>query len=435
MKKTIPFILLGGVLLYGCARYDDAPTRPTYDSSFPISSMVTIGNSLTAGFQSGALFLDGQNASFGDLIAEQLGLGPLTHVDIAYPGISSTPGYGRLELVFGTDGPDMFTSVYDTVTFDPTPLLDNLLYPAPYSNLGVPGALLQECLDVTNAATSLAGNPFFEFILRSIGTQLQQAITLGPDLATFWLGNNDILGYATSGGVDPMGPFGADFATFYGLALDSLAGYVDYVAVANIPDVLSIPYTTYMGTTYAGMQLYGEVQGEVIALRAGEDYVLLTAKEELAAGLGFSPLAPLTNAVVLDATEAELVATKTWEYNAVIATTVAALNEGRTHPIVLVDVNSYFNELAHDGYMVAGTLLTTDFISGGLFSLDGVHPGYIGYALIANQFIAAMNSGWNIAIEQIDVAGYLDLSPVFAPVAPEDLHIHTGFSAVIRDLF
>ena len=435
MKKIFPFILLGGVLIYGCAKYDDAPTRPTYDGSFPINSMVTIGNSLTAGFQSGALFLDGQNGSFGDLIAEQLNLGPLTHVNVDYPGISSTPGYGRMELVFGAGGADLVTTVYDTVTFDPTPLLSNLTYPAPYSNLGVPGALLQECLTAVDAATSLAGNSFFEFIMRGLGTQLQQAITLDPDLATFWLGNNDILGYALSGGMSPMGPFGADFATFYGLALDSLASHIDYVAVANIPDILSIPYATYLGTSYAGMQLYGEVQGEVIALRAGEDYVLLTAKEELAMGLGFSPLAPLTDLVVLDATEAELVTTTTSEYNAIIAATVAALNEGRAYEIVLVDLNSYFGDLAYDGYMVAGTLLTPEFISGGLFSLDGVHPGYIGYALIANQFIAAMNSGWSLAIEQVDVADYLDRNPVFAPIAPEDLHIQTGFNTIIHDLF
>jgi lysophospholipase L1-like esterase len=403
--------------------------------------MVAVGNSLTAGYQSGALFLDGQNAAFGNLIAEQLNLQSLlTHVNVADPGISSTPGFGRLELFFNEAGADLVQAVYDTVTFDPLPLLSNLDQIAPYSNLGVPGALLQECLSTTNSGNSLTGNSFFDFILRvpfgqPAMTQLEAAIALNPDLATFWLGSNDILGYATSGGVSPMGPFGADFATFYGLALDSLADNVNFVAVANIPDITSTPFSNYLSTTYAGMQLYGEVQGEVIALRAGMDYVLLTAKEELALGLGFSPLAPLTNAVILDAVEAELVVTTTDEYNAVIAATVATLNEGRDIEILLVDVNSYFNELAHDGYMVAGTLLTTEFISGGLFSLDGVHPGYIGYALIANQFIAAMNNGWELAIEQIDVADYLDMNPVFAPVAPEDLRVHAGFSEIIRDLF
>ncbi|MBL7033933.1 MAG: hypothetical protein ISR91_07290 [Candidatus Delongbacteria bacterium] len=435
MRKLIPFIVLGGVLLYGCATYDDAPTRPTYDATFPFTSIVSIGNSLTAGFQSGALFLDGQNAPFGSLIAGQLNLGPQTHVNVNYPGISSTPGYGRYELTFGASGPDLIAIPYDTVTFNPMPLLGNLDHPLPYTNLGVPGALLQECLTVVDAATSLAGNSFFDFILRGIGTQLQQTIILQPDLATFWLGNNDILGYATSGGLSPMGPFGADFATFYGLALDSVARYVDYVVVANIPDVTSIPYCTYIGTTYAGMQLYGEVQGEVIALRAGEDYVLLPAKEELAQGLGFSPLAPLTNGVVLDATEAELVINTTTEYNGVIAATVAALNVGRAHPILLMDANGYFAELVQDGHIVNGILLTSDFISGGLFSLDGVHPGFVGYALIANRFIETMNSGWSLAIEAVDVAEYLDQNPVFSPVAPEELNLQVGFGETIRALF
>jgi len=437
MKKLIPLMLLGGVLLTSCVTYDSAPTRPVYDNIFPFSSLVAVGNSLTAGYQSGALFVDGQNAAFPDLIAGQFGSDPLSHVDIAYPGIGSEPGYGRMELVFGAEGADLVAIPYDTVTFDPTPLLSNLDYPAPYSNLGVPSAMLQECLTTVDMATSLTGeNAFIEFILRGIGTQLQQAITLQPDLATFWMGNNDVLGYAVYGGTSPMGPFGATFDVFYGLALDSLARYVDYVAVANIPDVTEIAYCTYLGTTYDGMQLYGEVvQGDTVALVEGQDLVLLTAKEEMALGLGFTPEAPLSDAVVLDATEADLVRTTTIAYNTIIQATVDALNVGREIPILLVDTNAYFNELITYGVVVSGTHLTGEFISGGLFSLDGIHPGYIGYALIANRFIETMNAGWELAIEPIDVAEFMDVNEAFAPVAPEELRVQPGFGEAIRTLF
>jgi len=448
MKKLIPFMLLGGVLLTSCVTYDSAPTRPVYDNIFPFSSLVAVGNSLTAGYQSGALFVDGQDAAFPSLIAEQLGFGPLTHVDIALPGIGSTPGYGRFELQFGEAGADLVAVPYDTINTipDPTPLLANQRYTSPYSNLGIPSELLQEALMTVDGATSVSAlvggdpNSFFDFVLDQQGThQIEQVLAQAPDLVTFWLGNNDVLGFAVYGGTFPFGPIdlgaGADFGAIYQQTLAVLADSVDYIVVATIPDVTEIAYCTYIGTSYNGMPLYGEVQGDTLELVEGQDLVLLSAMEELEAGLGFTMEAPLSDAVVLDATEADLVRTTTIAYNTIIQATVDALNVGREIPILLVDTNAYFNELITYGVVVSGTHLTGEFISGGLFSLDGIHPGYIGYALIANRFIETMNAGWELAIEPIDVAEFMDVNEAFAPVAPEELRVQPGFGEAIRTLF
>ena len=43
-------------------------------------------------------------------------------------------------------------------------------------------------------------NPLFDAVLRGFGTQLELAIAQQPTLITLWIGNNDILAFATRGG-------------------------------------------------------------------------------------------------------------------------------------------------------------------------------------------------------------------------------------------
>ncbi len=42
--------------------------------------------------------------------------------------------------------------------------------------------------------------------------------------------------------------------------------------------------------------------------------------------------------------------------------------------------------------MIDGLKFTNDYVEGGIFSLDGVHPPARGRQLIANQFIKVINS-------------------------------------------
>ncbi|PIE77928.1 MAG: hypothetical protein CSA15_10575 [Candidatus Delongbacteria bacterium] len=51
-----------------------------------------------------------------------------------------------------------------------------------------------------------------------------------------------------------------------------------------------------------------------------------------------------------------------------------------------------------------GIKFTTDYISGNLFSFDGIHPTSQGYAVIANRFISAINNKLNSEIPLINVS-------------------------------
>jgi hypothetical protein len=57
---------------------------------------------------------------------------------------------------------------------------------------------------------------------------------------------------------------------------------------------------------------------------------------------------------------------------------------------VFVDIAALVKRLSAEGIEVGGRRLTTAYL-GGLFSLDAIHPANTGQAIIANEFIRAMN--------------------------------------------
>ena len=102
-------------------------------------------------------------------------------------------------------------------------------------------------------------NPWFaRFATSESTTVLADAVSLNPTFFSLWIGNNDILGYATSGGsgvdqagnLDPSTYGGIDitdpnvFAAAYSAQVDALVAGGAKGVLLNIPDVTSIPYFT-----------------------------------------------------------------------------------------------------------------------------------------------------------------------------------------------
>src|SRR6185369_652602 len=51
--------------------------------------------------------------------------------------------------------------------------------------------------------------------------------------------------------------------------------------------------------------------------------------------------------------------------------------------------------------------LTPSFLTGGIFSYDGVHPSSAGYSIVADQFISAINEQVGTDIPRPDLVGIL----------------------------
>ncbi|MCZ8354403.1 MAG: hypothetical protein O9340_06700 [Cyclobacteriaceae bacterium] len=298
MKKYSIFTtLLATALLVGCEQElaDLKPpvtTTPTGDlGSINATKFSTLGNSLVAGFQSNALFNEGQEESIGKIINQQLTFAGGTSA-FNQPNINSVNGFsglfnettpvGRLVL-FDPDGstdPDgagCLISRSPSPTASGTParnstcpsVIETPAMPAPYNtadapspftgdktalnNFGVPGILLGQTLTPLTGGPS-TGNPAYNALYARFASNPGTSTIVGDFIAsqpTFFLievGNNDVLGYATTGasGAIPLTSAAAFQGQYQALINSILTGPGTLATakgvVANIPYVTDIPF-------------------------------------------------------------------------------------------------------------------------------------------------------------------------------------------------
>jgi hypothetical protein len=63
-------------------------------------------------------------------------------------------------------------------------------------------------------------------------------------------------------------------------------------------------------------------------------------------------------------------------------------------------------DIKEHGLVEQGVQLSSAYISGGIFSLDGVHLTPRGYAIVANGFISAINAKYGSTIPPVDISNY-----------------------------
>ncbi len=439
-------LMLALAFVLSCQLQEPDETATTLDlGDADFTHYVSVGNSLTAGYVSGALTEKFQRHSYPMLIATQAGVGAtFAQPYLGYPGIGAyaAKGAGAIELVSlspVTLTPATFAA-HSFNPLDPYFSAEVKNYPAPYNNLGVPGAVTYDPLYATNAASSASTtNSFFDIILRNPAfgntTVLQQAAALTPTFVTCWIGNNDVLGYATSGGTSPAAPTpGATFNQLYSGVIAALVATGADIVVANIPDVTSIPFFTtvpYMVDVDPGEEVSLvtlEIQtNSAVRQATAADLILLPAKSIIGdvsgtygpAGVpvGLHSSAPLPNSLVLDAGEVTTAKNAVADFNTKIETIAAA------NSIPVVDMNGFLNGISTDGYEIGGFNFTSAFITGGLFSLDGVHPAPLGYGLVANQFIEVINAEFNATIPMVNLVDLMDELQPIEPAAMANMKL------------
>ncbi|WP_424003234.1 G-D-S-L family lipolytic protein [Maribacter sp. IgM3_T14_3] len=263
------YISLGILAFTACNDPEDVDINPVEMAeelpvltagSADFSNYVSLGNSLTAGFTDGALFQASQNLSLPNLLSQKFSLAgggsfiqPLTNDNIGGLALAGT----RIQnprLVFGGAGPVPLESIIGDVTVTTDIALNNPT--GPFNNLGVPGAKSFHLLapgygNIANVQLGLA-NPYF---VRMTGATpdisvLQMAVSQTPSFFSLWIGNNDVLGYATTGGdgTNPITPVsgapGQGFDGSYGALIATLTAGGAQGVVANIPNVTDVPHFT-----------------------------------------------------------------------------------------------------------------------------------------------------------------------------------------------
>ncbi|MCZ7555468.1 MAG: hypothetical protein M5R41_03580 [Bacteroidia bacterium] len=415
MNTTHYFRILCCVLFLGAIASCSEEENPVKDfslGSIDASVYVAVGDSYTAGMQSASLFEQGQMYSYPNLIAAQIKTPAFVQPLMPYPGT------GELRLLSSMSPPSI---VAKNPSLNPP---TNVAHGTAYHNLGIPFAIMYDALDTSPIAErgTTRGNPFYQMIMRNqtaFGVSLvDQAISLNPTFMTFWLGYSDVLEYARSGGTrgtnsgldgNPPGKFPTEIAVFQQSVQAAFAKIKAMlpntkVLVANIPNPTKLPYFTTVPRKVANptnpeqpLSIYYRNNDNNVISVGPNEFVLLTAQDQLKQMIGLSPSNPLPSAFVLDDAEVSTVINAVTAYNTIIYT--EALRQGFT----LVDMHAYFDKLVSDGVHIAGESYSGAFITGGVFSLDGIHLSARGNGLVANHFIAAMNQAYGASIHNVQM--------------------------------
>lgn len=446
LNKILVIAVVAALMIFSGCKLEEpsitssADVQLSTETTDLFARYVSLGNSLTAGYQSGALTAQHQEFSFVKQIANQAGVGEtFAQPLLGYPGLGTytAQGAGLMELQgFDASGnPIIVPSSYAAAGFDPSnPYLsaDIMTHPAPYNNLGIPGIVLADLDSAVSAVNSYSHSGLIDPILRNANpafgnsNPIKQALMLQPTFVSVWIGNNDVLGYATSGGTSPAAPTDAAvFELLYTNMLNKVTsgGAGAKAVVANIPDVTSIPFFTTVpyavdpGTGTAVALVIQATDG--IRQATADDLILLTGKSLIGdvsgtygpAGVpvGFDASAPMPTSVVLDKDEIVVAKNAVSAFNSSIATVAAQFG------VPVVDMNSFLAEISA-GTSVSGVDVDGAFLTGGVFSLDGVHPNSFGYALAANQFIDVINANFDTNIPPVNITDFIS-SPITKRVA------------------
>lgn len=498
ISKYLPFVL-GAALLVSCEQdpiEGPAPAAelPALDAgSLNVSNYVSIGNSLTAGYTDNALFKASQQLSMPNMLAQKFAMigggsfsQPLMNDNNGGLLLAGTQIAGP-RLIFNGAGPASLLSVNPAALPTTDIVLNNPT--GPFNNMGVPGAKSYHLLapgygNVANVALGLANPYFVRMASEPNASVLSDAMAQSPTFFSLWIGNNDALGYATTGGdgTNPLTPVngapGVGFDGTYGALIATLTAGGAKGIVANVPYVTSIPhfttvphnpvpldaatatalnaaYAPYNGGLQAAFQaLQGtglfsaeELAKRQISFSAGagnavviidesltdlgainpafaalpkyrqataEDLLVLPSSsiigevnmENVAALMSMGASAaqagqasvngvsfPLADKWVLTPQEQAEIKTAIDAYNGIIKASATAAG------LAFFDANQFMQQLAAGGITDGKYKLTSNLVTGGAFSLDGVHPTPRGYALISNLMMKTLDATYGTNFE------------------------------------
>ena len=486
IQRSLGLALTLTTLLACNSEFDDPVGDETKYSSgnADLSHFVSLGDSLTAGYADGALYLHGQENSYPAILAAQfakVGGGdfnqPLVSDNLGgllFGGNASSEFPNRLVLNAETESPEPISGTPTTEVFSPLA--------GSFNNLGVPGAKSFHL--VTPGYGNPAGvtvepataNPYFaRFASTADTTMLDDAAFQQPSIFVLWIGNNDVLSYATSGGtgIDQLGnpdpnTYGSEditdpilFAGIYNQTVSALSAAGGSGVLVNIPDISAIPFFTtvpfnalplrdqdtvnLLNASYAdynsGLQAAfqggfipeAEFNKRTILFSVGQNSVVIEDEELIdLSGLGLPSIRQTTADDLILLTTASKIGEpvseadpRVWgvgipllDGDVLIPEEINLINTARTafnnsiqaisdanNSLLFVDAAALLNEV-QGGFSYGTGLINATYATGDAFSLDGIHLTARGYAVVSNEIIDTINTGFEANIPRVDPGAY-----------------------------
>jgi hypothetical protein len=396
-----------GLLVGVGACHNDKLLRPA--TIIPVDPMfdryVSMGNSITAGYQSGGINDSTQLQSYANLLGKQMQT-PFFMPLLNRPGCPPP-----IDSVFKAGGPHRVGNG----TAATCALRRAQSVPPPWiSDVAVPGA---EVMDGTNNLDTASNpNPLTTLILGGL-TQTQMMQRADPTFVTVWLGNNDVLGAAintANAGDSTKVTDSTLFANRYKAVLDSIdatpaSGKGVLIGVANVTLIpffsqgqvyfqiknttANFPANFVVGPNCAPSSLGGKGDSVLVPFQFGLALVGTAAADPL-------------NTYTLSCTETQTVqpaellrlVRAVTQYNATISAQATARG------YAYVDPNALFAALPPGSIppfptTVGPSAVTAPF--GAFFSRDGIHPTAATHKLIANALIQVINAKYGTTIAPI----------------------------------
>lgn len=248
--RSLSSWLLAVLLMVSACKKEPKPVS-TGSGTANFSRYIAVGNSITSGYSNSGLYLEGQQVAYPNLIARQmLTVGGGAFTSPLFSNDQSN-GSGHLKLAgFNADGSPDIVPVTDKLAIRgqaAIPGFGNVTLYTKYSgainNYGVPGLKLL----YVNYAPYGNLNGFYERLLPGVAgtntTPYLDFVTASPfTFFSFWLGNNDVLGYASGGGAGDSLTGKPTFAALYNLAITTLTKSGAKGIVSTIPDVTAFAF-------------------------------------------------------------------------------------------------------------------------------------------------------------------------------------------------
>jgi hypothetical protein len=437
--RKIAYLLIGLHLLISSCTPEPKGFEPN-EGSADFSNVIALGGSFMAGYQDGGLFLKAQENALPALIGNQLELVNGNNFNQVFLqegigiGLNSKPWESNFvtpsKLGYKTDckGISSLSPIKSTVSDIVAQSYLNYGDKSKNNNWAVPFASIT---DYNNASLGLSfgvnnNNPFYYRIASNPGvsTVLSDVTDKKPSFIISWLGMDDIYNYASKGGANLTIPTPALFEQQLDLVLGDFAKSGVKGVLATIPDFRTFPFYTLIPWNNADLtQNQADSLNDSYELNPAFDHIRFNigkngfVVEDPAEASGFRKmkegefitlsvptdsmkcfkygllLKVINNRYSLIESEVKIIDDAIASYNQIIT------KKASEYGFALADMNQYFKTV-QNGVKWNGTDFNMTFVSGGFLSLDGYHPNQIGYSLIANEFIKAINLKFKANVPQ-----------------------------------
>jgi hypothetical protein len=436
LKRTTPLVALAAALaLAGCVGDGDDPITSvpsTAQGGTLFQRYVALGNSITAGFQSGGIVDSLQIRAYPVLLAQRAGATQFYVPLLNKPGC---PAPFTAPLVAPTGTPPC--ALRDTTGSGSARFV---------GNVAVPGARIRD-LVILDSTQSFA--PLYNFITGG-RTQIQAMHAADPTFVSVWIGNNDALAAALGGNLGPaaagldstltrLSSFQASLnAVVAEVAAEApqgvmLVGVVDAVIAAPLIQPGAYFFLARDPATgrYNGKPVNANCS-PVTALGAPNPLAANMVSFQIVANANFpeincDPAAypvgdPRRGALLLDTQEQAIVRTRIAQYNAAIQAAATANNWIYVDPNTVLgpyllekDANgryqrarkcqdlataataAAFQAAVLNSCPVTGPTAAPNFF-GSLISFDGVHPSSEAHRILAGNFAARINTRYGTTL-------------------------------------